>query len=45
MKKRIVEWIVKVWLPGYKVARIRGPYKKKSEFISPPPEFSMEGKE
>jgi hypothetical protein len=54
MKKRIIEWLIKLWLPKYKLARIRGPYRKKPEilhmgkdFIAPPPEFSTEdhGKE
>jgi hypothetical protein len=29
--KRLIEWLIKRWLPGYHLARKRGPYKKKKK--------------
>ncbi len=42
MKKRIIEWLIKHWLKGYHLHL--NPSHIKSDFVSPPPEFSTEGK-
>ncbi len=51
MKKRIIEFLIKHWLPKYRLVKIRGPYRKRVEVVhmgrmheSPPPEFTEGGK-
>ncbi len=45
MKKRIVEWIVRWLIEQFLdgMHRHLNPTHKKSDFVSPPPEFSTEG--
>lgn len=29
MKRKLIELLIRLWMPKYKLARIRGPYRKR----------------
>ncbi len=41
MKKRIIEWLISKWIPGYHLHL--NPVRKASDFIPPMPDFTVEG--
>jgi hypothetical protein len=43
MKRKLIELLIKWWMPKYRLARIRGPYRMKMKKATP--EQVEEGKE
>jgi hypothetical protein len=43
MKRKLIELLIRLWMPGWKLARIRGPYRMKMKQITP--EQIEQGKE
>ena len=35
MKRKIIELLIRWWMPKYRLAKIRGPYRKKMKQVSP----------